>query len=1015
MAGRFPGAKSVEEFWENLSAGVESITFFSDEELIEAGIPRTIINDSRYVKAAPLLDGIELFDSHFFGYSPREAQFIDPQHRLFLECAWHALEHAGYDADRYEGRIGVFGGAAMNTYLLFSGLLPHFISEYVLALTGSDKDFLATRVSYKLNLSGPSVAIQCACSTSLVALHFGCQSLLGGECDMALVGGVSVKVPQKSGYLHCEGDIFTPDGHCRAFDAKANGTIFGSGLGILVLKRLGDAIADGDSIHAVVKGTAINNDGSSKANYTAPSVERQSEAIVEAIANAGITADTISYIETHGTGTRLGDPIEIAALTRAFRSYTQENGFCAIGSLKTNVGHLDAAAGVAGVIKAVHALKHKQIPPSLNFDLPNPEIDFGNTPFYVNTALSEWKPLNGPRRAGVNSLGVGGTNAHCILEEAPILPGSGDSRQMHLLLISARTEAGLGEATDNLRDHLIDNPESNLADVAYTLQVGRKHFNHRRMVVCRDRDEAVAALDTLNPARVFTRNQKPVMREAAFMFPGQAAQHANMGLGLYKIESVFRENVDLCSEILLPHLPLDLRDILYPDEREIDRAAQTLNQTHITQPALFTIEYALAQLWISWGIKPQAFIGHSIGEYVAATLAGVFSLEDALSLVAYRGRLMQELPAGVMLAVHIPEAEIEPLLNGNLSLAAVNGPSLCVLSGEAVHVEELERQLSRRNLSGRRLSTSHAFHSAAVEPLLVEFTHQVSGIQLNEPDIPYLSNVTGTWIKACEATDPAYWARQMRQTVRFAEGIRELLQNPDRILLEVGPGHTLSWLAKLQAENSGHQVILASLERSHSAEQDIESLLSALGELWLAGAEIDWDRFYAGERRLRVPLPGYPFQRQRCWYEPAENPSVEHADLIDFSVRQDRRKASSTAARTDGEGRATSRPDRDRRSTRKQPVALNASYLAPRTPVEMIVAGVWQDELGVPSIGMRDNFFEMGGHSLLVTSVISRLNRMFKVDLPPLTIFESPTVADLAECIETIFQINRTRSAPADL
>ncbi len=877
MAGRFPGARDLDEFWQNLRDGVESISFFTDEEVETAGVNSALLKNTHYVKAGGVLEDVELFDASFFGFFPMEAEITDPQHRIFLECAWEALENAGYDPESYEGLIGVYAGVSMNTYLLFNLLPNRGVMESVHSdqLTiGNGRDYLPTRVSYKLNLKGPSVNVQTACSTSLVAVHLACQGLLSYECDMALVGGVSISLPQKRGYLYQEGGIASPDGHCRAFDAKAQGTIGGNGVGIVVLKRLADALADGDNILAVIKGSAINNDGSLKVGYTAPSVEGQAEVIATAQAIAGVDPETIRYVEAHGTGTALGDPIEIAALTQVFRASTQAKGFCAIGSLKTNIGHLDAAAGVAGLIKTVLALNHKMIPPSLNFEEPNPKIDFENSPFYVNTELSEWKaPADGvPRRAGVSSFGIGGTNAHVVVEEAPALEPSGDSRPWQLLLLSAKTDSALETVTSNLADHLKQHPDLNLADVAYTCQVGRQAFDHRRMAVCRDLEDAVDALETLDPQRVFTAFHEPGDRPVAFMFTGQGAQYVNMALELYQVEPTFRRQIDLCSELLSPHLDFDLRDLLYPAEGRVEKASAQLRQTVVTQPALFVIEYALARLWMEWGVRPQAMIGHSIGEYVAACLAGIFSLEDALALVAVRGRMMQALPDGAMLSVPLPEDQVRPLLNEKLSLAVINAPTLCVISGPTDAANELENHLTEKGLVYRRLHTSHAFHSRMMEPILEPFTERVASVELNLPQIPFVSNVTGTWITAEEATDPRYWARHLRQTVRFADGVGELLKEPARILLEVGPGRTLSTLVRQHPDSTGDRVVLSSLRHPKDQQSDVAFLLNTLGRLWLAGVRVNWSGFYTHERRRRLPLPTYPFERQRYWIEPGGQP-----------------------------------------------------------------------------------------------------------------------------------------------
>lgn len=884
MAGRFPKANNVEALWSNLRDGVESISQFSDAELIAAGIDPELLSQPNYVKANGLLENVDMFDANFFGFTAKEAEIVDPQHRLFLECAWEALENAGYDPETYPGAIGVYAGTGTNSYL-FSNLVPmmqNLDSTFAFqVLIGNDKDFVATRTSYKLNLKGPSINVSTACSTSLVVVHLASQSLLSGECDMVLVGGVSVRVPQKTGYLYQQGMIASPDGHCRAFDAKSQGTIGGNGLGIIVLKRLTDAIANGDYIHAVIKGSAINNDGAMKVGYTAPSVEGQAAVIAEAQAIAEVDADTITYIEAHGTATDLGDPIEIAALTKAFRQSTDQKGFCAIGSLKTNVGHLDAAAGIAGLIKTVQALKHKQIPPSLHFESPNPKIDFANSPFYVNTKLREWEAI-APRRAGVSSFGIGGTNAHVILEEAPVLATSGDSRPYQLLMLSAKTAPALDQAQANFASSLRANADAlNLADIAFTLKVGRQAFEHRRMLICENDSakiqEAIAALESNDPQKVFSQFTDLKTRPVTMIFSGQGSQYVGMGKDLYRHEPVFQEHLDRCCDLLMPHLGLDLRQILYPEAGRAEEAQQQLQQTAIAQPAIFAIEYALAQLWISWGVKPQAMIGHSIGEYVAACLAQVFDLEDALKLVAARGRLMQQLPAGAMLAVPLSATEIAPFLTPDLAIAAINTPSSTVLAGSLEAIADLEKQLEAKELHYRRLHTSHAFHSAMMEPMLPDFLTLLAKVKLQPPQISYVSNVTGTWITKTEATDPQYWLKHIRQTVRFAEGLQQILKEPQNLLLEVGAGKTLSTLARQQVTRSPLN-ILSSLPHPQDPQSDLDFLFTTLGQLWLAGVPIDWASFYIDEDRHRVPLPTYPFERQSYWIEPKQTITLAKVD-----------------------------------------------------------------------------------------------------------------------------------------
>ncbi len=982
MSGRFPGAKNIDDFWHNLRNGVESVSFFTEQELEQSGVEPAVLSDPSYVKAKAVLEDVELFDASFFGFSPREAEMMDPQHRFFLECAWDALESAGYDPDTYEGGIGVYAGSSMSTYFFNLYSTPRQIGStyFYQAVIGNDKDYLSTRVSYKLNLKGPSVTVQTACSTSLVAVHQACRGLLNYECDMALAGGVSINVPHQAGHYYQEGGMFSPDGHCRAFDAKAQGMVIGNGVGIVVLKRLADALADGDSIYAVIKGSAINNDGSKKVGYTAPSVDGQAEVIAMAQALAEVEPETITYIEAHGTGTPVGDPIEIDALTQAFSRQTENKGFCAIGSVKTNVGHLYVAAGVTSLIKTVLALKHELLPPSLHFFEPNPRIDFANSPFYVNATLSEWQAGSTPRRAGVSSFGVGGTNAHVVLEEAPIVETSGESRPSQLLVLSATTSSALDTATKNLVEHLKQHPSLNFADVAYTYQVGRKAFSYRRILVCDQLDDAVALL-TLAPQRVKTSFCESRERTVVFMFPGQGAQYVNMALELYQVEPVFREQVDICSELLLPHLGLDLRQVFYPTVAQANGSGQDtrstqLEQTAITQPALFVIEYALAKLWMQWGVRPQAMIGHSIGEYVAACLAGVFSLEDALALVAARGQLMQLLPGGDMIAVPLQASEVQPLLGKQLSLAAINGPSLCVVSGSKDAVEQLVGKLSEQGIQCRRLHTSHAFHSEMMEPILGRFTEQVKKVNLQPPKIPYVSNVTGAWITVAEATNPNYWARHLRDCVLFEAGLHELLKQPQRVLLEVGPGQTLSTLARRHPNKSTEQVVLSCVRHPHDQHSDVEYLLNTLGQLWLAGIQVDWSGFYAHERRRRLPLPTYPFERQRYWIEPPNQ--VDAVDTCQVSLHNKPVDSSSLHARP----------------------SLQNVYFAPNNDVEQKIADVWQGLLGIRKVGIYDNFFELGGDSLVAVRLFAQIKKIFGKDLPLATLFEAPTVEKLATILQ---------------
>ncbi|WP_016953772.1 type I polyketide synthase [Anabaena sp. PCC 7108] len=880
LSVRFPGADNINAFWQNLLQGIESISFFSDEEL--KLVERSVLSHPNYVKAGAVLPNIDLFDASFFGYSSKEAELIDPQQRIFLECAWEALESAGYDPGTYKGLVGVYGGSGTNSYLINNIYTNQRFSpsstfkEPALALGLSlenERDYLPTRVSYKLNLTGPSINIQTACSTSLVAIHMACQSLFNGECDMALAGGVSISVPQKTGYFYQEDMILSPDGHCRAFDAQASGTLFGSGVGIVVLKLLSQAIADGDHIYAVIKGSAINNDGALKLGFTAPSVEGQAAVISDALAIAEIDASTVTYVETHGTGTALGDPIEITALTQAFRKNTDKNGFCAIGSVKTNLGHLDAAAGIAGLIKTVLALKHKCIPPSLHFKQANPKIDFVNSPFYVNTVLSEWQTNGTPRRAGVSSFGMGGTNCHVVLEEAPEKVKSQKSkiknnRTLHILCLSAKTEKALQELQQRYVAYLKSNSDAKLADICFTANTGRKHFKHRKSFVARSVKEILEQLETGATA---SREVTSLPEAIAFLFTGQGSQYVNMGRKLYEQAPKFRETLNRCDEILRPYLEQPLLSVLYPDLNAVGENHQSkINETAYTQPALFALEYALFELWKSWGIEPDVVMGHSIGEYVAACVAGVFSLEDGLKLIASRGRLMQALPSdGEMVALLTDEvraaAAIEPYAQF-VSIAAINGSESVVISGGREAINAICTTLETSGIKTKKLNVSHAFHSPLMEPILREFESVAQQVSFSSPRIKFISNVTGT-LATEEVSTPEYWCRHILMPVRFAASMESLARMGVEAFVEIGPAPILLGMSRsCLPEEKG--LLLPSLRPN---QEDWQVLLTSLAELYVHGVPLDWFSFDRDYERRRLSLPTYPFQRQRYWIEAAQD------------------------------------------------------------------------------------------------------------------------------------------------
>ena len=1000
MAGRFPGADDIAAFWRNLRNGVEAISFFTHEELIEAGEDPAVLDHPGFVAAGGFLRGADELDAPLFGLSPRDAEVMDPQHRVLLECAWAALEHAGYDPARAEGPVGVFAGSGHNRYVRQVETAPGLVRAVggLRASLWNDKDQLAAGISYRLDLRGPAVAVQTACSTSLVAVHLACQSLINGECDLALAGGVAISVPLRGGYVYTPEGIGSPDGHCRAFDAEARGTVGGHGAGLVVLKRLDAAIADGDTIHAVIRGSAINNDGAQKVGYTAPSVTGQAGVISEAIGVAGVDASTIQYVEAHGSGTSLGDAIELRALTQVM-ARAGDGHRCAIGSVKTGIGHLDSAAGVAGLIKTVLALESGEIPPSLHCTTPHREIEASGGRLFVNTALRPWERNGTPRRAGVSSFGIGGTNAHAILEEAPPREPSGPSRASQLLVVSARTPTALAAAAERLAVHLEDAAEP-LADVAFTLQLGRRELGHRLAVVCADAAEGASRLRAAaaSAASAVPRTERPV----AFMFPGVGTHYPEMGRGLYEAEPAYREAVDACCEILRPVLGCDLREVLFPGGgREAPAEAggwdlrrlvgtpaaagggegTPLDDTRFAQPATFVTEYALARLWESWGVRPRAVVGHSLGEYVAACIAGVLRLEDALRLVALRAQLIDALPEGAMLAVPMEEEALRRLLPPELDVAAVNTAGSCVVSGPPAAVAELEAALAAREVVSRRLTTRHAFHSRAMERVAEALERTVAEFELKAPEIPFVSCVSGSWLSDADARSPAYWARHLCRTVRFADAVDTLTAEPGWVLLEVGPGQTLgAWaLQHRSAAPPGGRTILSSMRHRHNRVPDLRFVLETLGGLWASGVSVSWKTFAAGERRHRVPLPVYPFERTRHW--------------VDSPRQRDAR-----------EGAAPSHPNE---ATPMQTLPATPGPAAPSTARRRVILdrlrALTSEMTGIDEreVDVGTDFFQAGFDSLLLLQAIQAIEKRIGVRVSLVELLEDITsLGALAEHID---------------
>ncbi|HEV3036493.1 MAG TPA: condensation domain-containing protein [Candidatus Angelobacter sp.] len=972
MAGRFPGAKNLEEFWSNLVKGVESISWCSEQEVIDSGFHPEIARDPEFIPAAGKLADEYTFDADFFGFAPREAQILDPQHRVLLECAWEALESAGYNPQSYPGRIGVYAGASTNTYFPFHIAPNHQLLSSVgllQAITANDKDFLASRVAYKLNLKGPAISVQTACSTSLVAVNLACQSLLNYQCDMVLAGGVSVT---PKGRLYKDGFIFSRDGHCRPFDESANGAVFGNGVGVVVLKRIEDAVANGDYIYAVIKGSAINNDGSLKAGFTAPSVTGQMEAIVEAHALSGIDPQTIGYIEAHGTGTSLGDPIEIAALTQSFQAATNEKSFCALGSVKGNIGHLDAAAGIAGLIKTALVLDRKQIPPTLHFQKANPRLNLENSPFFINAEPRDWTSEDLPRRAAVSSFGFGGTNAHAVMEEAPTRLPSPSAQDWHLVPISAHTKTALQAASVNLAGFFDTHPAADLGDVAFTLQSGRKHFKKRAFAVVNNGTQAAKTFRNHDSSRFNTANDPENSLPVIFMFPGQGSQAVNMAREVYESEPLFREIVDQCAQLATRYLYRNLIDVIYPQEDQIAESESLLTRTEYAQPSLFIIEYALARLWQSWGVQPASMIGHSLGEYVAACLAGVFSIEDAIKLICARGVIMQKQPAGEMMSVPLGEMELKVLLPADLSLAAVNAPDLCVVSGPAAAISNFQSLLASHGISGRRLHVSHAFHSQMMEAAAHRFFDAFEGVKLSLPSISFVSNVTGDFARASDVCNPEYWVHHLLSAVRFSDGWLCLAQNHRAVFLEIGPSQVLTTLSA-RCGSTLHQSggILSLSSCSSRTGSDRAHILTSLGNLWVHGIKVDWNALHRGKVRRRIPLPTYPFERKLYWLSPVHavsNTVATSACLAAASLDE------TPASPENPKAAMSSVKDND---------------------LENVMTSIWREVLGVDAILPEDNFFVLGGHSLMAIQLIAEIRRQIGIEIPVKAFFQEPTVAAL--------------------
>ena len=961
-AGRFPGARSVEEFWRNLVDGVESIRDFGDDELAARGVSPAAFSAPGYVKAAGLLEDADLFDAEFFGISPYDARLMCPQHRIFLECGWEALERAGYDPFRYDGRIGVFSGSNPSTYLLVNlqshpGLVESI--GHLATVVATDKDYIPTRLSYKLNLRGPSLSVNTACSTSLVAVHLACSSLLNGECDMALAGAVTVLT--YPGYPHQPGSPLSPDGRCRAFDVDAAGTGLGSGVGLVVLKLLDRALEDGDQILAVILGSALNNDGATKVSYTAPSPVGQEEVIAEALTVAGVDAATVSYIEAHGTGTALGDPLEVQALARVFRGRATP---CGIGSTKTNIGHLGAAAGLAGLIKTVCSLQHRRLAPSLNFTAPNPRVPFADSPFFVVDRPMPWTGP-APLRAGVSAFGFGGTNAHVVIEQAPDLPALPASSTPQVLLVSARTRTALAQQCEQLAAHLASHPEVDLGDVAFTLAQGRHAFRHRCAVVVANRRDAPELLRTRPASRASTGFAEDDAR-VAFLLPGMGPQHVGMGRALYDAESTYRREFDRACEILRPLVHRDIRELVFGD-RSDPRVGAALDESPMFGAAIASTSWAVARQWQAWGVEPAALLGYSTGEYVAAALSGVLTLEDALALLVHRLDLIDRLgQEGRMASVPLPADRCASFAGEGIEVAADNGP-VSVVAGPSAAIDRLLAWLDQQGTPGRRLQSSGAYHSSRIEPAMAPFRDEVAKLRVKAPAIPYVSAVTGTWIRAEDVVDPDYWVRHMRQAVRFGPAFSTLAAS-HRVIVEAGPGMQMTGLARQHgAAPASTHLITSSLPHPADPESDHQHMLLALGRVWTAGVRIGDG--VIGRGRRRVLLPTYPFERQSYWVAPRPADTTGPIDNPLFAPLADHARRETPAA---------------------DPHSL------PTTATEELLCRVWAQCLGLAHVGVDDAFTELGGTSLLALQMIVRLPLPMQARLRLSDLFELQTVRRIA-------------------
>ena len=877
MSGRFPKSPDIQSFWKNLVNGQELVHFFTDEELEARGVKKAELKNPNYVKAASFIEGADAFDYPFFRYTKEEAMIMNPQTRLMHQLVWQALEDAGCDSDRYRKKIGIFLGANKDlNWSFYSNFLDKKNVDELTSSKLSNPNFIASLISYKMNFRGPCYFIDTACSTSLSTAHLACRSLLLNECGIAVVGGVRVLSFEDNGYLYQEGSIMSKDGHCRSFDSRSTGTMGCDGAGVVILKRLESALQDQDYIYAVIKASAMNNDGSLKGGYTMPSVQGQSDCIKLAQKIAGVSSSDITYVETHGTGTKIGDPIEIESLNIAFERNTQHQ--CAIGSVKSNMGHADEAAGIAGLLKTALAINHKVIPPSLCYDSPNPTIPFDQGPFYVNTKAKTWTTApEKPLTAAVSSLGIGGTNVHMILAEPPQAEQTKTSRSNHLIRFSASSPEALEAYEAKLLDYLKQYPALNLANVAFTLQMGRKSLGYRKYLSVESTEQLIDQLG----ARALKTHELAQKKNIVFMFSGQGSQYFNMGYGLYKGHPFFRDTMDQGFAQLEALTGFNYKTILFKEAA----SAGKINQTEFTQPILFLLEYSLAQLLIKYRIIPSYLTGHSLGEYVAACLSGVFTLDDALKIVCKRAELMSKAPHGAMLSVGLPLEQLEDALIEKVSIAAINSPNSTVLSGEKEEIEAVKSKLDEREIHSVVLKTSHAFHSDSMQAIIEPFAEALEKVEFSAPKIPFVSNTTGQLITDEQATSIEYWKNHILETVHFQKGIRQLIQSDNTIFIEVGPGKTLTTFYRQCQDLTLNNAVFNTIRHPKEKMDDEQHFNQFLGFLWSNGIDIDWEAYYQNERRLKVPLPTYVFDSFRLPTKVSAQKLLSENDLMNAASK----------------------------------------------------------------------------------------------------------------------------------